>query len=279
MNRANIATVTCGVDGYSHRISGAPATVTVHVIDGISLSQAHVEPSPAYYDDVTTLYYSVANRDIEEGVSDGTVIVTDTLGRILATTFFELDPNSSTPVSSQALTVPEDIVLTVTATGWDDIQGVLAVSDCVTLTLCPEDTYERDFNDDGPGLQVPLVAPNQPRQRHDFTGDQDWVGLQVHHSDESLYTFIALPLDDSGVPISLTLYQAGIPLAHGNNLGDAKSKAQARAVLSCPVDVCYYFLQLHSPASGCWTDYELWVEERPLDELWHIWIPAVLRNY
>jgi len=259
-NRTNTATVTAGVEGYGGTVSGGPAMVTVHVIEGVSLTQTYADPPPARHGDVTTLYYSVVNQDQDDGVVSGTVLITDSLGRTLDEVHFDLSP-AATISQSSSFTVPRDIVVTLTAAGWDDVQGVLPVSDQTILTLCPEDVYEPD-NDYG---EAHLIHPNESPQLHDFFGDEDWVRLQLWRGDLAVYTFAARPLVLNGVPISLTLHHGLTPLTHTDNLADPRLPVQIGRILSCTAaEGCAYFLQVESPASGCWTDYELSVKETPV---------------
>jgi len=276
-NRTSTATVTGDVKGYSGMVSGGPATTTVHVIEGISLNQPYTQTPPTYrHGDLTTLYYSVTNRDVDDGVLDGIILVTDTLGRIITTTSFgNLDPNGASPLFSQTFTVPWDIVVTLTATAWDDIQKVLSTSDQVKLTLCPEDIYEPDNN----VRDAYPIYPDEPQVR-DFSGNEDWVGVRLHPGDRSLYTFTALPLGPNGVSICLTLDPGGVSLIDCN-LDNPRYPVEVSRILSCTGgDACDYFLQIRSPslANGCWTDYRLSVREVLRDDLERILLPAVLRS-
>lgn len=276
-NTTNTATVTCGVEGYSGVIIGDPATATVYVIEGISLAQVYTYPPPVYHGDFTTLYYSVTNQDEDDGVVSGTVLIEDSLSRSLDEKLFVLDPGQTIAPTSPPFSVPRDIVITLTAIAWDAIQQALPVSDQVTLTLCPKDVYEPD---DSPGGAYPIY-PGVP-QLHDFYkgGDVDWVGLRLHPPDEALYVFSALPLGPNGVRICIDLYQGGTTLTKCND-GDHKSPVTIMKALSCTgADVCDYFVRVYpypsSPASGCWTDYELSVRE--ITNPQYVYLPLVLKD-
>jgi Mg-chelatase subunit ChlD len=276
-NTTSTATVTAGVEGYGRPIIGDPATTTVHIIEGISLTQIEAEPPPVYHGGSTTLHYKVTNEDVDDGLVNGTTLLVDSLGRILDEARFpDLSSGTTIALASFPFTVPRDIVISLTATGWDGVLGVLPVSDHITSTLCPTDTYEPD---DRAGEAYPIYRGEQ--QLHDFhkSGDDDWVRLRLHAGDRALYVFTAQPLGPDGITICLALY--GTPLSACNS-DNPRSPAEIGMILSCTgADVCDYFLQVQSPslASGCWTDYKLSVKETPWDELKHIWLPVVLRNF
>jgi len=259
-NRTSVATLTCSIEWDDVMVTGGPATTTVHVIEGISLTEIYTEPPPVYHGDATTLCYSVANQDPDDGVVSGTVLVTDSLGRTLDEVYLDLDPATIVPRSSPSFTVPQDVVITITATGWDDVQRTLPVSDQTMITLCPTDIYEPDDS-----FRVShLIHPDDQPQLHDFSRnqDQDWIRLQLPRGDPLAYAFIARPLASSGFPISMTFYQGLSRLAHADNLADPQLPVRIGRILWCTaIEGCDYFLQIESPASGCWTDYEVWVEE------------------
>jgi len=260
-NRTSIATATANIEGCGNPVSEESAPVEVRVIEGISLAEVYPEPPPAYHGDVITLHYSVANRDQDDWVVNGTVLITDTLGRTLDEAHFDLEPGASESWSSPPFTVPRDLTITLTAIGWDDIQRVLSVSDQATLALCPQDAYEPDNN----RREAHLIYPNEPPQIHDMWGDEDWVRLQLWPGALAVYTFAARPLASDGVPLSVTLHHGLTPLTHTDNLTDPRLPVQTSRVISCTAaEGCAYFLEIESPASGCWTDYEVWVEETPV---------------
>jgi len=288
-NTTSTATITSGVEGYSGTVSGNPATITVHTIEGISLNQPYTQTlSPEYYHgDVATLYYSVTNQDVDDGVISGTILITDTLGRVITTTLFErMGPSSPTPLFSQAFTVPRDIMLTLTAVATDDIQRILTVSDEKAIVLCPIDFYEQGDGDDGDNpFTVKPIAPSIP-QIHDFSKpeDEDWVGFKRAPGYKALYTFIAHPLLSEGVAISLTFEPGSSSAKGGDNLDNIKSDVRLTLLLDCDLSSpqpCEYKLQVKSPVRkyGCWTDYELRMSEITWGELRHIWLPVVLRNF
>jgi hypothetical protein len=275
-NTTSTATVTADVEGYGWLIEGDPATTTIHVIEGISLTRIEAEPPPAHHGDSTTLHYEVTNEDVDDRLVNGTTLLVDSSGRILDEAHYpDWNPGTTIARASSPFTVPRDIVISLTATGWDDVLRVLLVSDHITRTLCPTDTYEPD---DRAGEAYPIYRGEQ--QLHDFykSGDEDWVRLRLHGGDRALYVFTARPLGPDGVAICLDL--------HGTSLSDCnsdnpRSPAEIGKILSCTgADVCDYFLRVQSPSpvSGCWTDYQLSVKETPWDELEHIWLPVVLRN-
>jgi uncharacterized repeat protein (TIGR01451 family) len=290
-NRTTTATVTGNTEGYDGAIGGHPATTTVHVIEGIALTQVEVDPPPPYHGDVTTLTYSVVNSDVDDGVVEGSIVVADTLGRTLATTpFGSLGPEGESPRFSQAFSVPRDIEVGLTATALDDVEQSLLVSNQVAVALCPEDVYERDFDEDARDRRsLPRLSVSAPPQVHDLweAGDEDWLWFERSSSAERrYYAFVAHPLSPAGTAISMTLFDhAGRRVTSGTNLGDVTSDVRLGTLLpprftSQPVhilDTEDYFLQVTSASgqSGCWTDYALWVEPGPPVS---IWLPIVLRG-
>jgi hypothetical protein len=291
-NRTSTATVSSGVEGYGGAVQGHPATTTVHVLEGIALTQVEVDPGPSYHGDTTTLSYSVVNSDVDDAVVEGSVVIVDTLGRTLATTpFGELAPEGESLRFSEPFSVPRDIEATLTATALDGVEQSLLVSDQDTVALCAEDIYERDYREDARDkTDLPRISVSAAPQVHDFweEGDEDWVWFERSSTVERhTYTFVAHPLSPAGTAIAMALFdQAGRRVAWGTNLGDVTSDVRLTVLLppsfdSRPVhilDTEDYFLQV-TPASGqsgCWTDYELWmVEGQPVK----IWLPIVLRGF
>jgi uncharacterized repeat protein (TIGR01451 family) len=296
-NQISTAVVTSGVKGYSSIITGEQATITVHVIEGISLTQIYTEPNPMYHGDSITLYYSVVNQDQDDSLVNGTIRIRDSLGRTFDKEhFFDLYPGIPVSLSS-FLNVSHDIVITITATATDDIEQVLAVSDQYTLPLCPVDTYEQENDNERPvprcnEASVSISVGEQP-QLHDFskTGengqDVDWLCFSTDDT-ETPYTFVAHPRSSAGVAITLTLFDASSdhPRASGSNLGNPTSDVRLGVLFSSNpglqpfhiLDKYDYHLKVESAdgQSGCWTDYELWVEEGwPV----HIWLPVILRKH
>ena len=282
-NRTSTATVTSGVQGYSGIVSGDPATLTVHVIEGISLTQIYPEPSPVYHNDATTFYYSLINRDRNDGVVSGTIHIADTLGYRSVVSYPDLGPSATITRSLPPFIIPRDLVITLTATGWDDFHQVLPVSDHIALTLCPIDTYEQGNGDDCGSLFTILpITPSAP-QIHDFSKpvDKDCVGFVRNPGYGALCTFIARPLSPEGAAISLT-FKPGTSVAQASdNRSSITSEVRLSLWLECSLgspQSCYYDLQVKSPVGkwGCGTDYELKMVET--DDLWHIWLPMILRN-
>jgi len=234
-------------------------------IEAISLNMVYIEPSPDLHGDSATLHYSIVNKNQHSDITSGTVQIVDSLNRTLDQKGFDLEPGGTIALSSPYFTVPRDTTITLTAVATYEISGGLSVSDhaVAILTSCPTDVYEIDNS----ARDATLLYPNHP-QLHDFSqpGDKDWAGVRVQSGDRSLYTFTARPLAPDGVPISLTLHWTDTPLST-SNLNDPRSPVQISKILSCAAaDGCGYFLQTQSPESGCWTDYELWVERTDWDE-------------
>ncbi len=280
-NTTNTATVTGEVELYGEPVEGDPVTATVHVIEGFVLTQVYTAPVPMYHGDTTTLYYSIVNQDSDDSIVSGTTRIIDSLGRTLGETSFDrLLPSATISGASPPVSVPHDTVITLTSTATDDVQRVVLVSDVVTLPpLCPEDIWERDYNDDVRSIQVPEISPDDDSpQIHNFSAnDEDWVFLRVYPGSQSIYTFTACPLAPGGVPISLTLHHGGESLITRSNLSNPQSPVLIGRIISCGEQYafCRYFLQIQSSESGCGTEYSLWVAETPI---WTVWLPVVLRN-
>jgi hypothetical protein len=296
LNRTNRATVTSGIEGCSRIISGGVATTTVHVIEGISLSQIYTEPPTLYHGDTVTLYYTVTNRDVDNWVVSGTVLIMGSPTYTLNPVHFDkLGPAAKISLSSPPFSIPRDTIITLTAIATDDIQRILSVGDLVTLPLCPEDIYEKKKYDNqeppprcnGREEDQVDISPYDPRQLHDFSKEEDvdWVCFSTNEVNK-FYTFVAHPLSPAGVAISLTLFD---PATHKylseSNLGDETSDVWLSVQIASNfglhplhvLDTYDYHLQVKSAIgrSGCWTDYELWVQEGlPV----RIWLPVILRS-
>jgi hypothetical protein len=234
----------------------------------------------------------VFNADGDDGVVEGSIVIVDTLGRTLATTpFGSLGPEGESARFSQAFSVPRDIEATLTATALDDIERSLLVSDQAAVALCPEDVYERDYDEDARDKSRRLrISVSAPPQVHDLweAGDEDWLWFERSSSVERRhYTFVARPLSPAGTAIAMALFdQAGRRVASGTNLGDVTSDVRLGVLLPPRstsralhvLDTEDYFLRVTSASgqSGCWTDYELWAQEgQPV----YIWLPIVLRGF
>jgi len=224
----------------------------------------------------------------------GTIFVLDSLGRVLDTKGFTLDPGRSTVFSSPSVIVPQDIAITLTARATYDVLGGVTVGDEVTLTLCPEDIYERGLGDDSrPSVQCnrsldPQLSAYAIPQLHDFSeADSDWLCFSTNATQTTHYVFVAHPLSPMGVAISLTVFdpQSDAHIHSRSNLGDITSDVRLNLLVGVNpgapsprvLDVQDYHLLVEpvTGQSGCWTDYELWVEEAS----WKVWLPVVMKDF
>jgi len=269
-------------------------------IEGISLSLLRIEPHPEYHGEPAVLHYSIVNQDQEDEIVNGTAFIMDSISRTLDERGFVLDPGGRVPLLSPPVIVSQDIVITLTAIATYGIPGILPVSACIALPLCPEDSYERDYDEDNLTDEnkhnLPPLTTSSGRQVHDFSqiGDKDWVWFQRPYGEKHYYTFIAHPLSPQGVAISLTLLDAYSDcLGFKSNSGNVISDVRLIALLPSTgglqplhvLDWYDYYLQIESAAeesgweSSCWTEYELWVKETSWDELQHVWLPVALKDF